>query len=777
MGFLTGLSLGRKIALLAAAGMLAGIGLFSFLAMRAVRQSVDTMLEDRLTLARLTADYIDDTLAYSLSQVEATAQRIDARSGEGGVDEHVAGLESVLAHQSIRMSGAYVVDTGGAVLWSKVPPEGGPTSDTAFLAGVSGSLPEGRASVSGLVMSPVLGVPSVLLVSGGVAVNGGEGTLVAAVDIGQSGIAGLVQPVRLGDTGYIEIVDQNGIVVARTEPGPRLGVYETSDHSERFASLIEAGTATRGVCHSCHEPVARVQARDVLAFVPLSEANWGVVVRQSEAEAFAPIQELRQNLLAAGAGLVLITSVIITVITRDVVSRTRLLTSASRRIAGGDLVTPIQLARQDELGVLARSLDEMRTKLRSSYEELEQRTGELSALLSVSDVLAPVPSQADLETALGAALDKTMRITKADAVGILLWDEERQAFCYRAHSGLSQQYVDAVCCRPGEGIAGRVAESTETILVEDISTDSRAIRTDLVVAEGLKGFASVPLRSKRSTLGVLNVASREVRRFSPHDVRLLESIGGQIATALENVRLHEEVQRKDEMRRELLREVLAMQEEDRKRIARELHDETSQVLAGLTANLEAIAGMLPDGDGKAVRLVKKTEDLSVKILDEIHRLIYELRPSLLDDMGLVSAARWLAENNLEPAGVAVEFRTVGKARRLAPDLEVTLFRVIQEAMNNITRHAGARKARVVLNFRKASIVVQVSDDGRGFDVDEAINAKDRPRGLGLLGMRERVELVNGTIDIRSEPGGGTLIEVKIPIREEANDGKDKSAGG
>jgi signal transduction histidine kinase len=231
------------------------------------------------------------------------------------------------------------------------------------------------------------------------------------------------------------------------------------------------------------------------------------------------------------------------------------------------------------------------------------------------------------------------------------------------------------------------------------------------------------------------------------------------------------------MRRELLREVLAMQEEDRKRIARELHDETSQVLAGLTANLEAIAGMLPDGDGKAVRLVKKTEDLSVKILDEIHRLIYELRPSLLDDMGLVSAARWLAENNLEPAGVAVEFRTVGKARRLAPDLEVTLFRVIQEAMNNITRHAGARKARVVLNFRKASIVVQVSDDGRGFDVDEAINAKDRPRGLGLLGMRERVELVNGTIDIRSEPGGGTLIEVKIPIREEANNGKDKSAGG
>ena len=193
---------------------------------------------------------------------------------------------------------------------------------------------------------------------------------------------------------------------------------------------------------------------------------------------------------------------------------------------------------------------------------------------------------------------------------------------------------------PGGGHHGQSGRAGGTIEVEDISKDARAVHVDLVVAEGLKGFASVPPRSKQGVLGVMNVASREVRQFSSHDVRLLESIGGRIATALENVRLQREVQRKDELRRELLREVLAMQEEDRRRIARELHDETSQVLAGLTANLEAIAGLLPDSGGRGWRVwwATKTEGLSVKILDEIHHIIYELRPSLLDDMGLVSAA-------------------------------------------------------------------------------------------------------------------------------------------
>jgi signal transduction histidine kinase len=776
MRLLTGLTLGKKIALLASASLLVGVGIFSFVAIRAVRQSVDTMLDDRLTLAQLTADYINDKLANIMAEVSAAAVHLDGSQREPG--SAVGQLDAVAARLAVKVVNVWEVGGDGVVRWSKLPLGAVNGFEFSIYPTVRETLVNGTASVSGLVPVPGTGIPVVLVSAPGPAdAAGGPVALVVAVDVAQSSIAWLVRPVRLGATGYVEILDQNGIVVARTEPGPEPVAFEVSDHSGRFADLIVAGAPTRGVCHSCHEPGFVVQRRDVLAFAPLSVAKWGVGVRQSESEAFTPIRELRQNLLLAGLGMLVIVAMFMILTTRDVVGRIQLLTAASRRIARGDLVTAIAPVGEDELGVLAGTLDEMRIKLRSSYGELEQRTNELSALLEVSEILSMVPSSADLETALDEALDRTLATTRADAVAVFLRDEEKGAFVCRAHRGLSAEYATAASYRPGEGLVGEVARTGEAISVPDISADPRTPPPDPAVAEGLKGFAGVPVRSKHSVLGVLSVATRVVHEFSPHDLRMLDGIGGQIATALENVRLNQEIQRRDELRRELLREVLAMQEEDRRRIARELHDETSQVIASLTANLEAIAGVLPKDAEKAEKLVRKTQALSVTILDEIQRLIYELRPSLLDDMGLVSAARWLAENNLEAGGVAVEFKTVGKARRLSSAVEVTLFRVIQEAMNNITRHAGAKKARVTLYFKKLSIMVRVSDDGLGFDVEEAINTRDRPRGLGLLGMRERVELLNGTVGITSVPGGGgTVVEVKIPI-EEGQDGQDQDTAG
>ena len=244
----------------------------------------------------------------------------------------------------------------------------------------------------------------------------------------------------------------------------------------------------------------------------------------------------------------------------------------------------------------------------------------------------------------------------------------------------------------------------------------------------------------------------------------MNSIAAQIAIAVENAKLHLDVQRKDKIRGELLRDIFSIQEEERKRIARELHDETSQVLASLTANLEAAVGTLPASANKTKAMLKKAQALSVNILDELHKLIYELRPSLLDDLGLVAAIRWLVDSNLGAAGVIVNFKTTGRVRRLDTQLETILFRVVQEAVSNIARHADAKNADVSLHFKKSIIRVRVRDDGRGFDVKEAISSKDRPRGLGLLGMKERVELVNGTLSIRSSPGsGGTEINIEIPL--------------
>ena len=404
--------------------------------------------------------------------------------------------------------------------------------------------------------------------------------------------------------------------------------------------------------------------------------------------------------------------------------------------------------------------------------ELELETDEAHRYLSALNAVASVVSQSlDLDTVLSSALDKTLEIMKGEIGGILLLDEERQMLCYRVHRGLSDRYVGEMCISLGEGIAGKVARTGEAILVEDISMDPRAAHPDLITTEGLRAFASVPLRSKEKVLGVINIASHETHKFSPEDIQLLESIAAQIAIAIENAKLHQEVQHKEEVRGELLREIFSIQEEERRRIARELHDETSQSLASLAASLEAALRVLPASADKVKARLRKAQALSISVLDEINKLIYELRPTLLDDLGLVAATRWLADNHLGGAGVTVDFKSVGRERRLPPQVETALFRVIQEAISNIARHAHAKNASIRLHFKRSVVSVNVRDDGSGFDVKEAVGSKDRPRGLGLVGMKERVGLVNGTLNIRSYPGGGgTEIDIEIPWNYEVADG-------
>lgn len=400
------------------------------------------------------------------------------------------------------------------------------------------------------------------------------------------------------------------------------------------------------------------------------------------------------------------------------------------------------------------------TEAKLAEDKIAQANQYLSALNTIAMALS---RSLDLDTVLNSALDKTLEIMHGKIGGILLLDEEKQTLCYRVHRGLSQTYVGEMCLYLGEGIAGRVAQTGEAILVEDISKDPRATKPRIIAAEGLRAFASVPLRAKEKIVGVLNIASSESHKFSVDDVRLLESIAAQVAIATENARLHHQVQNQDKIRGELLSEIFSIQEEERRRIARELHDETSQSVASLAANLEVATATLPTGADEAKATLRKVQALSINILDELHRLIYELRPSLLDDLGLVAATRWLADNILAPAGVNVEFKTAGHQRRLPPGLETCLFRVIQESINNIVRHAQAKNATVMLNFQKSAITVNISDNGSGFDVAEAISTRDRPRGLGLLGMKERVALMNGTLSMRSHPGSGTEIEAVIPL--------------
>ncbi|MBI4303207.1 MAG: HAMP domain-containing protein, partial [Chloroflexi bacterium] len=371
MKFLTNLTLGKKIAFLTTVGLLFGVGVFSFLGMRAVNRATETMLQDRLTTAGLVADYLDEALGRAVNEVKNTAQAMDVGGAKTKLEAQIADLEDTFSRLSVRIHSVYLLDPKGQVIWSKLETPGLVALDIYSYPGIGDALKKGMSGISNLVSSPANHTPVILLSSPTRGQQGSTGALIVAIDPSRSSIGGFIQPIRLGETGYVEIVDQNGTVVARTEPGPDLAPFEKSDHAGRFAALISAGEPTRGVCHTCHESEQKVERQDVLAFTPLSKANWGVVIRQSEEEALAPTRELYQNLLLFGAGLVTVALLFVAVTTRDIGGRIRMLTAASKGIAEGDLLSPVPTSGKDEVGVLAQTLDDMRTKLKTSYGELE----------------------------------------------------------------------------------------------------------------------------------------------------------------------------------------------------------------------------------------------------------------------------------------------------------------------------------------------------------------------------------------------------------------------
>ena len=269
----------------------------------------------------------------------------------------------------------------------------------------------------------------------------------------------------------------------------------------------------------------------------------------------------------------------------------------------------------------------------------------------------------------------------------------------------------------------------------------------------------------KASLESLQAWSRQLEERVRERTQELEASRDHLHTvAAENARLYEELKEKDTARRQLLRKVINAQEEERRRIARELHDDTSQALAAVVVGMETAA--LTSGRGKE-QLEQRLADLksvAVQALDALHDLIYDLRPSILDDLGLVAGLRWYAESRLQPLGVHVRLTTSGKVRRLPPEAETALFRIGQEAVTNVAKHAEAASATVTVGFEARTAFVEVEDDGRGFDVRAAEAAGGE--GWGLLGIRERTELFGGSLEVDSRPGAGTRVRATIPIEPE-----------
>jgi len=214
---------------------------------------------------------------------------------------------------------------------------------------------------------------------------------------------------------------------------------------------------------------------------------------------------------------------------------------------------------------------------------------------------------------------------------------------------------------------------------------------------------------------------------------------------------------------ELLHQTINAQEDERRRLARELHDETAQTLAALSIALDR-ARDEADGDAsRSLSHIRAAREIAGRLLAETRQLILGLRPTVLDDMGLLPAIRWYAESTLSDQGVEVTIDVEGLPDRFPAAIEVTLFRIVQEAITNVAKHAHAGHVRIHLGLLDGAVRITVADDGRGFDVPKALESGSGAQSVGLLGMLERVRLLNGSMEIQSSPGVGSTVRVDAPI--------------
>ena len=292
-----------------------------------------------------------------------------------------------------------------------------------------------------------------------------------------------------------------------------------------------------------------------------------------------------------------------------------------------------------------------------------------------------------------------------------------------------------------------------------VSPPSPVIRT--LQAWGVRSFISAPLVVQDELVGSFNLGSDQPGGFAPEYVDIACEVAYSLAVAIQQARLFEHLHAGRERLRTLSRRLVEVQEIERRRLAHELHDEIGQTLTAVKINLQAlqrredIAALGP--------YLKDSIEVVERALQQVRNLSLDLRPSLLDDLGLIATLRWYVDRQAQWGGFAAQLVADPAQDRLPPELETTCFRVVQEALTNVMRHSQAKNVRVEVHQQDAELVLRVCDDGVGFDVQAALEDAMRGASLGLLGIQERIWQVGGQITIKSAPGCGTEIYAHLPL--------------
>ena len=552
----------------------------------------------------------------------------------------------------------------------------------------------------------------------------------------------------MGVTGSSYLVTSGRGLLTASRFDPAAGTLLSNEEPAVRSDGIDAVLEHRAHGSGIYQDHRGVQVVGVYRWMPGLEL--GLLVEQEASEVFRSIAtSLAVNLvivsiavlLAAGASLA---------ITRGITTPLVNLVDTATRVAGGDLEREAPVEREDEVGALARALNSMTAQLRDLIGHLEERVRERTQALhrralqletSAEVSRGLTASILDVDKLLTRVVELIRDVFEYYQVHIYLLDQESQLLVLRASSGEVGPAIQQLAIA-GSSLNSEAFQSGEAVLVNDVSQHPRFLADESL--PDTRSELVVPLRASGRVIGTLDVQSAEVNAFADDDVLVIQSLGDQVAVAIENARL---VGRSRE---------LAVVEE-RNRMARELHDSMTQLLYSLVlfagASRQAVQANRLD---RAERHLVRVEQSAQQALKEMRLLVFELRPHSLDDEGLVGALQQRLDAVENRVGMTAQLEVEGELE-LSDAVEDGLYRIAQEALTNALKHACASSVRVQLSADDRAVRLEVIDDGCGFVPANVAGLG----GMGLVSMRERAEVLGGALAVVSAPGRGTSVQVTV----------------
>jgi len=387
-------------------------------------------------------------------------------------------------------------------------------------------------------------------------------------------------------------------------------------------------------------------------------------------------------------------------------------------------------------------LNRMEADLGVRISQAEQQQNELESLYRADDELR---RHLHLDDVLQSLVNAAVELLRADKGSLMVWDEKRERLHAQATYGFNPATVARMSFAPGQGMAGKVALSGEPAIVEDTQQNGR-VTPFIIESENLRALMQVPIKVAGEIFGVFSADYLQPHHFTEEEQRLLVAFAQRAGLAIETARLYEREE-----------QIAVMQE--RNRLARDLHDSVTQSLYGVTLYAEVAAQLLKSGQAeKAGENLEELKGMALDALAEMRLLIYELRPSVFEEEGLVAAIQTRLDAVEGRVGLETNYIIEGDIC-VPPPIEEGLYRIAQEALNNVLKHAHARTVTVTLAQSIDSVYLEVADDGVGFDPVQACEAGC----LGLHGMQERAHELGAEFEIISHAGGGAKVKVRRPM--------------